>query len=321
MSVQCKLCPKGCSLEPGESGDCRVRRNIDGKLTSVVYGYVCAAHVDPVEKKPLFHFLPRSNAFSIATAGCNLHCLNCQNWEISQSNPEDVTASYCPPEKVVEIAKQNKCPSIAYTYTDPVVFYEYTYDTSVLAHKNGIKNILITAGYINPEPWEKLLDVSDAANINLKSIRNEFYVKNCSGTLKPIQEAIVAASKKIHLEVTNLIIPTLNDDEKEIYDLVSWHKEALGPDIPLHFSAFFPKYKMKNLPPTPLKTLQKARDIALKQGLNYVYAGNVMSGEWQNTYCPECKKLLVERTGYEILQNNIADGKCPCGKKIYGAWK
>ena len=323
MTVQCELCPKRCVIAPGQSGECRVRINIDGVLRTVVYGYPCSIHIDPIEKKPLFHFLPGSKILSLATVGCNLHCRNCQNWEISQANPEETQAMFCPPEKLVELTKNYRCSSLAYTYTDPVIFYEYTCDTAKLARQVDIRNVLVTAGYINKEPWERLLKYVDAANIDLKGMSDDFYIRVCSGTLKPVQEALVLArASGILLEVTNLIIPTLNDKPEEIRKLARWVKANLGGETPLHFSRFFPRYKMRHLPPTSLKTLDSAREIALSEGLEYVYIGNIQSKTGQNTYCPACKGLLIERSGYTIMQNRLKDDCCPaCGKEIYGVWK
>ena len=323
MNIQCQLCPKLCVIEPGQSGECRVRINIDGVLRTVVYGYPCSIHIDPIEKKPLFHFLPSTNILSLATVGCNLHCQNCQNWEISQANPEDSRAIFCPPEKLVQLTRQYRCPSLAYTYTDPIVYYEYTYDTAKLAKQANIRNVLVTAGYINEEPWKKLLQYVDAANIDLKAMSDDFYRQVCSATLKPVQKSLVLArASGILVEVTNLIIPTLNDKPEQIRELVRWVKANLGGDTPMHFSRFFPRYKMRNLPPTSLKTLDLAREIAMSEGLNFVYIGNISSKEGQNTYCPGCKALLIERSGYTILQNRLKDGCCPdCGKEIYGVWK
>jgi len=310
-------------IEPGQSGECRVRINIDGVLRTVVYGYPCSMHDDPIEKKPLFHFLPASQILSIATAGCNLHCLNCQNWEISQANPEDTPAYICPPEKLVKIAKENNYQSIAYTYTEPIIYYEYTYDTSKLAREESIRNVLVTAGYINEEPWKRLLEVVDAANIDLKGITEKFYREVCSATLKPVLDALVIAKASgIHLEVTNLVIPTLNDEPKQIRQLCRWLKANLGRETPLHFSGFYPQYKMRHLPSTSLKTLEMAREIAMEEGLDFVYIGNVQSEEGENTYCPNCRKLLIERVRYIIRQNVLKDGCCPdCGKEIYGVWR
>jgi pyruvate formate lyase activating enzyme len=288
-----------------------------------VYGYPCSIHIDPVEKKPLFHFLPGTKIFSLATVGCNLHCRFCQNWEISQANPEDSVAEFWPPDKVVAAAKYYNCPSVAYTYTDPIIYYEYTYDIAKLAKEANIHNVLVTAGYINAEPWKQLLQYIDAANIDLKGITDDFYVRVCSATLKPVQEALVVAkSSSVSVEVTNLIIPTLNDKPEQIRQLSRWVKENLGGETPLHFSRFFPRYKMRHLPPTSLSTLDMAREIAMSEGLVYVYIGNILSEAGQNTFCPSCKRLLIERSGYTILQNKLKDGCCPdCGKEVYGVWK
>lgn len=323
MKTKCELCPKECVIEPGQSGQCRVRINIDGVLRTVVYGFACSIHIDPIEKKPLFHFLPGSRILSMATVGCNLHCRNCQNWEISQANPEDSRAEFYPPERLVALATQNGCPSLAYTYTDPIVFYEYTYDTAKLARAANIRNVLVTAGYVNEQPWKQLLEYVDAANIDLKGITDDFYRQVCSGTLKPVQRAMVLAKASgVLLEVTNLIIPTLNDDPQQIRELVRWVRANLGSETPLHFSGFYPRYKMRHLPPTSLETLELARQIAIDEGMEYVYIGNLRSKKGQNTYCPACKALLIERSGYTILQNRLRDGCCPdCGREIYGVWK
>jgi pyruvate formate lyase activating enzyme len=323
QKVQCELCPRACIIEPGQSGDCRVRVNIDGVLRSVVYGYPCSINIDPIEKKPLFHFLPGTQILSLATVGCNLHCLNCQNWEISQANPEESTAASCPPERVVTLARQHGCPSIAYTYTDPIAYYEYAYETSRLGRQAGLRNVLVTSAYCNSQPWRRLLEVTDAARVDLKGMSDDFYRKFCSGTVGPVQQCLIdAVAMGVHVEVINLIIPTLNDKPEEIRHLARWVKTNLGSDIPLHFSRFFPQYKMQHLPPTPLETLDTARQIALEEGLYYVYIGNIRSPRGENTYCPGCHKLLIERQGYIVLQNILKGGCCPdCGKIIYGVWK
>jgi pyruvate formate lyase activating enzyme len=228
-----------------------------------------------------------------------------------------------PPERLVQLAKGNRYSSIAYTYSDPIIFYEYTYDTAKLAKKEGVRNVLVTAGYINEGPWKKLLEYVDAANIDLKFISDDLYRRICTGTLKPVQNALVMAKASgILVEVTNLIIPTLNDKPEQIRELTRWIKANLGGETPLHFSRFFPRYKMRKLPPTSLKTLDTAREIAMSEGLNYVYIGNISSKEGQNTYCPGCKSMLIERSGYTILQNRLKDGRCPdCETEIYGVWK
>ena len=323
LKVQCELCPKACIIAPGQSGECRIRVNLDGVLRSVVYGYPCSANLDPVEKKPLFHFLPGTAILSIATVGCNLHCKHCQNWQISQANPEDSEAFPCSPEKVVSLATQYRCPSIAYTYTEPVVYYEYTYHTAKLAAAAGIRNVLVTAAYVNEAPWRRLLEHVDAANIDLKSISDKFYRDVCSATLKPVQNALVVAKAMgVMVEVTNLVIPTLNDKPEEIHALALWVKANLGAETPLHFSGFTPMYKMRHLPPTPLQTLEAARRIALTAGLKYVYIGNRQTREGENTYCPNCGRLLIERVGFTVVQNRLADGACPdCKTPVHGVWK
>jgi pyruvate formate lyase activating enzyme len=280
-------------------------------------------NIDPVEKKPLFHFLPGTPILSLATIGCNLHCLNCQNWEISQTNPEESTASLVSPEQLVAYAKQYKSPSIAYTYTDPIAYYEYAYDTSRLAKQAGLRNVLVTAAYCNSKPWKHLLEVTDAARIDLKGMSDDFYRKFCSGTVGPVHQCLIdAVAMGVHVEVINLIIPTLNDKPDDIRRLARWVRTNLGSDIPLHFSRFFPQYKMQHLPPTPLEILDIAHQIAMEEGLYYVYIGNIRSRQGENTYCPGCHKMLIERQEYVVMTNNLKDGCCPdCGKKIYGAWK
>jgi len=295
---------------------------MNGSLRSVVYGFPCALHVDPIEKKPLYHMLPASRILSVATVGCNLHCLNCQNWEISQANPEDSQATAFSPEKLVERAQAQQCPSLAYTYTDPVVYYEYALDSAARARDVGIRNVLVTAAYINQEPWDRLLDFIDAANIDLKFMDDALYRSICSATLKPVQQALVRARERgVWVEVTNLVIPTLNDRPEQIRALARWIARNLGTDTPLHFSAFHPTYKMRHLPSTSAQTLETARSIAQAEGLDHVYIGNVASSEGQNTYCPKCRTLLIERRGYHISQNRVKEGRCSaCDREIKGIW-
>ncbi|MCK5072006.1 MAG: AmmeMemoRadiSam system radical SAM enzyme [Bacteriovoracaceae bacterium] len=321
--MQCKLCPKECRIAPGESGDCRIRINVDGKLKAVTFGHPVAVHVDPVEKKPLFHFIPGSKILSIATAGCNLHCLNCQNWEISQANPEDIDAYRLPPEDLIASAIKTKSISIAYTYTEPSVYYEYTLQSSKLARKNNIKNVLVTAAYLNKKPLEKLLRVSDAANVDLKSMSDKFYRTVCKATLKPVLDNLITFKKMgVHTEVTNLVIPTLNDTETELRSLAKWIKQNMGASTPLHFSRFSPQFKMRNLPPTPSDTLMRARDIAMAEGLHYVYIGNIHTTDGETTFCPKCKKTVIKRVGYKVIKNLLDEtGRHPdCDYKIEGIW-
>jgi pyruvate formate lyase activating enzyme len=323
MAVQCTLCPKNCLIEPGQSGECRVRVNVDGKLLAVTYGFPCAVHVDPVEKKPLFHFLPGTGILSVATVGCNLHCLNCQNWEISQENPEAVTAKELPPAMLSQLAREHECRSVAYTYTDPVVYYEYALDSARVAHEAGLKNVLVTAAYINEAPWRKLCRHVDAANIDLKSMSGPFYRDICGATLKPVLNALVAAkSLGVMVEVTNLVIPTLNDSEDDLRRLAQWVAQNLGRETPLHFSRFHPSYRMRNLPPTPGATLDRAREIAQSEGLYHVYVGNVSRPDAENTYCHGCDTLLIKRQRYTILEDKMTNGKCPnCDVEAYGIWQ
>ncbi len=320
--VQCLLCPKQCVLGPEERGDCRVRINYQGDLVALTYGKPCTVHKDPVEKKPMFHFLPGTYAFSLATAGCNLHCKFCQNWEISQINPEDAKNMDLNPKAAVDYALKSGCRSIAYTYSDPIIFYEYTYDISVLARKAGLKNILVTAGFINEKPWRKLCEVTDGANIDLKAYSEDFYRRICNGQMEPVLNAIkVAVEMGVAVEITNLIVPTLNDDLEMIKRMAGWILENIGPEYPLHFSRFFPLYQLRGLPPTPSETLVRARETALGAGLDYVYIGNVEVEGAGNTYCPNCKKTLIERQGYQVSELGIINGACKfCGTQIKGVW-
>ncbi|MFH1825445.1 MAG: AmmeMemoRadiSam system radical SAM enzyme [Candidatus Firestonebacteria bacterium] len=322
--VQCLLCPFRCVLKDGQKGNCRVRINIKGKLYTLVYGRVVAKNVDPIEKKPVFHMLPGTTAYSIATVGCNLRCKFCQNWQISQSNPEEVNSEYLSPQDVVLNAIKLNCKSIAYTYSEPVVFYEYVLDTAKLAKKNGLKNILVTGGFINPEPLKELLQYFDVIKVDLKGFNEKFYEEVVSGDLQCVLNTLLTIKKnsKVIIEVVNLVVPGLNDSFTDIKKMCKWIKENLGSDTPLFFSKFYPNYKLRNLPETPILTLEKCRDIALKEGLNYVYIGNVVGHPGESTYCPKCKKNLIKRLGYDVLENNIVKGKCKfCGNKIPGIWE
>ena len=321
-TLQCNLCPRACTIKSGGRGFCRARQEENGKYYSYVYGNPTAVHVDPIEKKPLFHFLPGTAAFSLATAGCNFRCKFCQNWQISQSPPEQSVNYYLPPEGVVSAAKENNCKTIAYTYTEPTVFFEYMLDTSRIARKNGLKNMYHSNGFINQEPLQELCKYLDGANIDLKYFSRELYNEISEGNIGPVLKTLVTLKKnKVHLEITNLIVPAINDNMGKIREMCDWIKTELGKEIPLHFSRFYPLYKLENLVPTPVATLEKARDTALSSGLQYVYIGNIPTDVAENTYCPKCRKLLIKREGYQIMQNNIISGKCKyCSAKIYGVW-
>jgi pyruvate formate lyase activating enzyme len=320
-AVACELCPHGCILAEGKTGICRTRQNVKGTLINNAYANPCAVHVDPIEKKPIFHVLPGTKSYSLAIAGCNLRCLNCQNYTISQQFPKDTDTIYLPPEKVVEEAKRQGCTTIAYTYSEPIAWYEYVLDTSKLAKKAGLKNLWITAGYIKDAPLKELAQYMDAANINLKSFKNETYLKLNSARLQPVMDTIKNALKYgIWVEVTNLVVPTWTDDLDMIRKMCQWHKQELGSEVPLHFSRFFPMYKLENLNPTPTDVLASARKIAQAEGLKYVYVGNVAELD-SNTYCPSCKKPLIVRDGFLITKNALKNGTCGyCGKVIKGIW-
>ncbi len=321
--VNCVLCPRRCIISEGRRGFCGVRENKKGRLCSLVYGKPCSLHIDPIEKKPLFHFLPGSGAFSIATVGCNLRCKFCQNWQISQARPEDVEAVSLSPEEVVEKVKLSGSPVIAYTYTEPTIYYEYMFDIARLAKKAGIKNVMHSAGYISEEPLRNLCPYLDAANIDLKGFNNKFYSELTLGSVDDVLRTLkILREEGVWLEITVLLLPGLNDDPEEIRKMCEWIKDNLGPQTPVHFSRFWPIYKLVNLSPTPIETLEMARSAALKAGLKYVYIGNVAAEEAQNTYCPHCGKMVIERSGYVVKAMNIEEGRCKfCGGKIEGVWQ
>ncbi|MFA5927787.1 MAG: AmmeMemoRadiSam system radical SAM enzyme [Candidatus Margulisiibacteriota bacterium] len=321
--VQCGLCPRRCVIADGQRGACGVRLNHKGKLFVLTYGKVIALHNDPIEKKPFAHFLPGSYSLSLATAGCNLRCLFCQNWQISQAAPEEAQTMALDPQKIVKTAQEYKIGSIAYTYTEPTIFYEFMYDTAKLARKAGLKNVYHSCGYIHPEPLKALLKYMDAANIDLKGFTEEFYQQYCSGSLQPVLDSLQVIKKSgVWLEITHLVIPNKNDDPEIFRKMCQWIKANLGADVPLHLSAFHPAYLMQDTPPTSVETLEKFYGIAKETGLNYVYIGNVYGNTKESTFCPQCKKLLIKRSGYEITENNIVGGKCKyCGYKIAGVWK
>lgn len=321
--LQCTKCPHGCLLNKGEAGICRNRVNYDNRLYSIAYGNPCAVHVDPIEKKPLFHFLPSTKAFSIAVAGCNLRCLNCQNWQISQFSPTETENIELMPDQAVAQCKENHCKSIAYTYSEPNTFYEYGYDTAAIARRNGIKNVWKSSGYINEEPLRRLCKVIDAANIDLKGFDERIYRKLNGASLAPVLRTLSVLKKEgVWLEVTNLVVPTWTDNPDMMQKMCAWlHNNGLS-ECPLHFSRFTPLYKLNQLPSTPVAVLEKARDIALKSGIKYVYIGNVPGHQAENTYCHACGRIVIERKGFTIVQNDLVEGTCKyCKAKISGVWK
>lgn len=318
----CGVCPNRCVLDPGDRSVCRSKVNIDGILYSLAYGNPCAVNLDPVEKKPLYHFLPQTTAFSIATTGCSFRCLNCQNWEISQTRPHDVRHRELFPADAVREAARAGAASIAYTYSEATTFIEYMMDIAVNARNRGIRNLYISNGYINREPLLELCGVLDAANIDLKSFDDATYRRLNGGRLKPVLNTLkTLVDQGVHLEIAVLLIPGHTDDPETVRRMCHWMLENIGPDHPLHFLRFFPRYKMNRLPPTPVSTVVDMRQLALDEGIHYVYCGNIPGHDGNNTYCHRCKKLLIERQGYFIAANNIDAGKCIfCNTVIPGVW-
>ncbi len=320
--IKCKLCPRECTVGDRERGYCGVRENHGGTYYSLVHSRVAAAHVDPIEKKPLFHYLPGTLAFSIAAAGCNVNCKFCQNWDISQVRPEQVPADYGPPAKIAELAKQYQCPSIAYTYSEPVVFSEYIMDTADAGHSAGVRSVVVSNGYMQQESLKRAYGKMDAVKIDLKAFSESYYRDVVAGELKPVLETLVTLRKLGKwTEIVYLVVPTLNDTDSEFRELAKWIKTNLGADVPIHFTQFHPEYLLKNLPLTPVPTLERAKSIADAEGLHYVYIGNVPGHPAQNTYCPKCRRALVERIGLTATQILIRKGKCPfCQQAIPGVW-
>ncbi len=320
--VECLLCARHCALKEGERGDCGARINSGGQMRSLVYGRPVAIHVDPIEKKPFYHFLPGSMAFSLATAGCPLHCQFCQNWEISQARPEDEPGTFVPPERIVAGAAGQRAPVVAFTYNEPTVFAEYMIDIARVARPKGLRCVLVSCGIMTEDPLTELCEVLDGIKIDLKGFSPEFYRKVSRAELEPVLRSIrqVARSGR-HLEIVNLVVPTLNDSDAMLTGLVDWIAGEIGPDVPVHFTRFHPDYKLQNLPPTPVERLDKARELALARGIHYPYVGNVPGHPGNNTYCPGCGKAVIVRSGFLIEQMHVKGGACEyCGGKIAGVW-
>ena len=321
--VQCGVCPNRCYLRPGDRSICRSKVNIGGKLYSLAYGNPCSLHIDPIEKKPLNHFYPGTSVFSLATTGCNFRCLNCQNWEISQQRPEDVRHGELFPPDVVKEAIKSGTPSIAYTYSEAITYYEYMYDIARIASEASLKNVLVSNGYINEDPLIELAGYLDGANINLKSFDDKIYQSLNGGHLKPVLNTFKTLHDEgVWFEMTTLVVPTYIDDSEMIKRMCGWILKELGPDYPLHFLRFFPQYRLNRLPATPISTLEQFRDLAIKEGIHYVYLGNVPGHEGCNTYCHHCGKILIDRKGYILNQVHIKEGRCEfCHTQIPGRWK
>ncbi len=320
-TVQCQTCPHTCIILPDNRGKCGTKVNIKGRLFSISYANPCSVNADPVEKKPLYHFQPGSRVFSLAVAGCNFTCLNCQNWEISQTTPDKTRNYNMPPDKVVRNAIKYKCKSIAYTYSEATTFYEYMLDTAKLAREQGIKNILVSNAYIQPEPARRLCKYLDGAALNLKSLSDKIYMELNGGHLAPVQEALkVYKDNGVWVEIIHLVVPTYTDNLDEIKRVAHWVAKNLGEETPLHLSRFFPKYRLVHLAATPVSFVRKAAKTARQEGLHHVYLGNV-PGEANPVICPHCEKAVVQRRGYHLEYNGIRDGNCPfCQTTIHGMW-
>jgi pyruvate formate lyase activating enzyme len=320
--VKCLLCAQTCSIQPGERGKCRARINVQGELRSLVYGRPVSINIDPIEKKPFYHFLPGSAAYSLATAGCLLRCKFCQNWEISQSSPEDFDTPFIAPERIVQSAANRQSPIIAFTYNEPTVFMEYLADIASLARKQKLRSVLVSCGFMNSEPLKEMCGLLDAIKIDLKGYSQDFYHEVCGAELQPVLNSIRQVARSgVHLEIVNLVVPTLNDSEIMLKGLVDWISGEVGPDVPVHFTRFHPDYRLLNLPPTPVGTLERFRDYAMSKGLHYVYIGNIPGHEGNNTYCPQCGKMIIQRSSFFLEKMHLKDGCCEfCGNKIAGVW-
>jgi pyruvate formate lyase activating enzyme len=320
--VKCHLCPHNCIISDGKSGLCRTRVNQGGILYAMSYGKICSIGLDPIEKKPLYHYYPGSMIYSIATSGCNLKCLNCQNWEISQFSPDENRYNYLKPTEIVDLAGKNGSNGIAFTYTEPTVFYEYMMEICRVSKEKGLKNVIISNGYINQKPLETLSGYIDAANIDLKCFDDTVYKKLTGASLKPVLDSILLLKEKgVWLELTNLLVPGYSDDLKMIERMTRWLVENGFADTPIHFSRFFPTYKLADLKPTQVQTILEAVDIAVENGMKFVYTGNMPGKGGEDTICPVCRHKLIKRHGYDISIKDLTDDACPaCGNLIPGIW-
>lgn len=320
--VRCLLCAQRCTISAGERGKCRARMNVGGELRTLVYGRPFAVHIDPIEKKPFYHFLPGSMAFSLSTSGCPLRCKFCQNWTVSQASPEDYETPIVSADQVSAAAEGKAAPIVAFTYNEPTVFTEYLTDISRAATKKKLRAVMISCGFMNEEPLTEMCSVLSAIKIDLKGFSEDFYRNVSSAELQPVLRSIKQIAKsKVHLEIVNLVVPTLNDSNKMLQGLVDWIAGEIGPDVPVHFTRFHPDYQLLNLQETPVATLEKARDLALKKGIHFPYVGNVPDHPGNNTYCPKCKKVVIQRSGFFVLEMNLDKGKCKfCQQAIPGVW-
>jgi pyruvate formate lyase activating enzyme len=315
--VSCGLCPHACAIAPEKKGICGVRENRNGALMTLIYGKVSSLHVDPIEKKPLFHFMPGEFALSLGSIGCNFRCLHCQNYSISQAKVEMYKMDNLSPEQVSDICERDKCRIISWTYNEPTIWHEFTYDSSVAAKRRGLATTYVTNGYINEEPLREIAPYLDAMNIDVKAFREDFYRKICKASLAPVLRTVeLAHSLGIHVELTYLIIPEKNDSEEEIRDFARW-VSSISVEMPVHFTRFHPDYMMTDIGPTPISTLDMAVRTAKEEGLAFVYLGNVSSDDRENTYCPDCGTLVIQRAGFRTKMIDFKDGRCgKCGRSL-----
>jgi pyruvate formate lyase activating enzyme len=320
--IRCLLCPRHCEVADRERGTCGVRENRGGEYKTLVWGACCSEHIDPIEKKPLFHYKPGTQAYSLAAPGCNIECLFCQNWEISQFRPEQVENWPRSPDEIAALCKQRAVPTVALTYSEPTVWWEYGHDIAVAAKAQGIGTVVISNGFIEEQPLKEWCEVVSAIKVDFKAFTQRFYRDQCSGDLGPVLDTLGRIKDAgVWLELVMLVVPTLNDDEAEVRAMAKWINQRLGPDVPIHFTRFHPTYKLTNLEPTPVETLERCRDIAVAEGLHFVYLGNVPRHPGEDTYCPRTGQLVIERAGFAILENRLVDGKCPCcDEPIPGVW-
>lgn len=321
--VHCYLCPRHCHIGEGQTGFCFIRVNRGGVLYNLGYAQPAAIQIDPIEKKPLNHFLPGTRIFSMGTAGCNMGCFFCQNWDISKSKHDQVNSTHLEPEDVVDLALRYGCPSLAFTYNEPTIWGEYVVDIAKVARARGLNTVMVTNGYVTRDAFFDIYDYIDAANVDLKAFTENFYSKITLTHLTPVLETLkwLRRETNVWFEITNLIIPTLNDDPKEARALAEWILDNLGDDVPLHFTAFHPDFKLRDKPPTPPETLHQARRVAREVGLRYVYEGNIFS-DGAHTSCPGCQRILIRRSWHSVLENHLKDDRCPgCGARIHGVWK
>lgn len=321
-TVRCTLCANRCVVALGGRGRCRARMNVDGGLRALSFGRHVAVHVDPIEKKPFFHFLPGVQAYSIGTTGCPLRCRFCQNWQISQSTPEQLPSAFTPPSAVVSAAGAAKAPVIAFTYNEPTVQFEFLAEVVPLARKAGIRSVIVSSGIMNEEPLREMCGFLSAVKIDLKGFSPEFYRDVCEADLSAVLRSVRQVAKSgVHLEIVNLVVPTLNDSEKMLNGLAEWVVGEIGPDVPLHFTRFHPDYQLRNLPPTPVRTLERAREIAMSKGIRYAYVGNVPGHPGNNTFCPGCGKVVIARSNFFVTEMQMDNGRCrSCRRQIAGVW-